>query len=216
MRTEVRSSSSLRRKWLLLFGVAIGLVLLLSVTIFRPQRPLSPPERKVQLWLAEAGQLSLVNSNRFNDFGPDTIPYLVAALTNRSSRAEQFGSGVANLMGRNLYWRLPQWLRNLLIPYRSVENDCVSAERALWYTPNRSAVVSALVPLLRDPRDLVRASVATILYCRTTSGDTNWLPALVANLSRETNAAIRVELAWAIGRIDTNEPTALPPQCKNQ
>jgi len=192
---------------------ALMMLFLLGTVAFWPRRPLSHAERKVQDWLGNPSQIDasgeLVGSNRFADFGMDTIPYLVTVLTNRSSRAEQVGSDVAMKMGPNVYWRLPVWLRRFLTPFRSVENDRVEAAIALEYLPERSAVVAALVPLLQDSRDIVRARVAMVLCERTTRNDTNWPPVLVEAVERETNAAIQVELAWAIGRIETNQIVAL-------
>jgi len=206
MSLKVQQSRSRWRKRLFVFSVLALSVALLGVVTFSSHPPMPPAERQVRLWLAETGQIT--KTNRFDDFGTDTIPYLVAYLTNRSSRAERLRAIVAERSGPNLYWRMPSWLRHFLTPARSVE-DRASAEVALTCMPHKSAVLAALVPLLQDPRDYVRGRVARILRSRTTREDTNWLPALLKSLSLETNAASQVELAWAIGRIDTNATAVL-------
>lgn len=213
----MKKEAQLHRKhqrWFL--GLLLGVILLAGFLLL-PWQTRSPAERKVESWLANPTP-ALVESNgipqfvgpeRFADFGPETIPYLIAVLTNRSSRTEQYKSRAAMQLSPKVYWKLPAWLRHWLTPFRSIENDRVSAERALACLPDRSAVVAALIPTLQDPRNVVRYRAASVLCSRTARGDTNWLAALAESLRRETDPAIQTQLAWALGRIDANETAAI-------
>lgn len=74
---------------------------------------------------------------------------------------------------------------------------------------SKPGAVPLLVPYLAHTNQNVRVVVAFALIEATTSENTNLIPVLRENLKGESNAEVRVYLAWAMRRIITNEPMAL-------
>lgn len=176
--------------------IMVAIVVVIAAIDLWPRAPLSPAESQVQNWLKKGytGRVGGKDWRELDNFGADTIPFLIAAATNHDSPAPRFV--------RSLYPKMPTYLQSL--PFaRDSDSERFAAEQALYNFPSKdhSAVLAALVPVLQDSRTMVRTRAAEVLSARMRTTDTNCLMDLTATLVRETNEYVRLRLAVAIGRI---------------
>ena len=178
--------------------LAVGIIALMTIIAVAlwPQPPISPAERQVKNWLKK-GYAGGIGGNAWEEldgFGADTLPFLVGTLTNRST-------GVPRIF-RDACRKVPYLSRHMEF-FRDPEAERFAAECAIFNFPSKehSAMVTALIPVLRDERLMVHERAAETLSVRMRPADTNWLPDLAASLDQETNHYVRVRLAIAIGKI---------------
>ncbi|MGZ4963430.1 MAG: HEAT repeat domain-containing protein [Limisphaerales bacterium] len=178
--------------------LAVGIIALVTIiaVAFWPQPPISPAERQVKNWLKKgyAGGIGGKDWDELEGFGADTLPFLVGVLTNRST-------GVPRIF-REACRKVPYLSRHMEFVHDS-EAERFAAECAIFNFPSKehSAMVTALIPVLRDEREMVRERAAETLSARMCRADTNWLPDLAARLEQETNRYVRLRLAIAILKI---------------
>jgi hypothetical protein len=182
------------KRGILAVGI-IALVTLMAVA-FRPHPPVSPAKRQVKDWLKKGygGGIGGKDWQDLKGFGADTLPFLVGALTNRSTPAPR--------ILRETYRKVPFLSRHMQF-FHDPDAERFAAACALFNFPSKEhcALVTALIPVLRDERLMVRTRAAETLSVRMRLADTNWLPELAARLEQETNHYVRLRLAISIGKI---------------
>jgi hypothetical protein len=178
--------------------LAVGIIALMTIiaVAFWPHPPISPAERQVKNWLKKgyAGGIGGKDWQDLDGFGADTLQFLVGALTNRSI-------GVPRIF-RDACRKVPYLSRHMEFFY-DPEAERFAADCAIFNFPSKehSAMVTAVIPVLRDERVMVRTRAAETLSDRMCLADTNWLPDLAARLDQETDDYVRLRLAIAIGKI---------------
>lgn len=183
-------------------GFVVGMVVisgLATVIFWRPPSG-SPAEAKVRAYVESPHQ---PEPSQLDGFGLDAIPFLIAAATNNQNSAFQ-----KSLLF--LLWKTPYSTRRFLPKLKDNQREAGKATVALHHVAeSKPGAVSLLVSYLSHSNQIERAVVAFALVEATTSENSNLIPVLRENLKGESNAEVRVFLAWAMGRIIASEPMAL-------